>query len=417
MTIQYLLLLDSKWHVGYSKNKYTPLERGFDKHIGFYQFSIDYWNKIMGSPSLRDKSGYDWFKNGKPLAIDNNQYSTYQIMDEIMQDIDDHSINYNNIPMFMYIALQNPHLPLSSPLESEECQDIVDINRKKFCENILVLDNAIGDIIETLKTYNLWDDTLILFSSDNGANVFPTTCPSFADGMIISGTNYPYRGGKLQLFEGGILTPGFISGAQVPIKNRGTQYNGLFHAVDWYKIIMHASITNNSNNMDIDNNNLDGIDLWDDIFHHNGKTRNNIPLNINKLPNASYITTAIRNNQYKLIINDNGFIRDKTCNVYGPKPGSIHWESNIIQDNGTYTNNDGDLILLFDLDDDPFETSDLLDGNGFNSDKYSRYKDIIDELLGYIDTYINDGYARIPDMMIDNISLPEYHNGYWIPYQ
>ena len=55
-----------------------------------------------------------------------------------------------------------------SPEEYDECNEITNEGRKTYCNKIQYLDNVIADYINSFKTYNLWDDTLLIFSTDNG---------------------------------------------------------------------------------------------------------------------------------------------------------------------------------------------------------------------------------------------------------
>ena len=75
---------DSKWDLGYSNEKYTPLQRGFDGHIGFYQSEIDYYDRTVEVKMSDDDtvSGYDWYKNGEILKVDSKskQYTTYELI-------------------------------------------------------------------------------------------------------------------------------------------------------------------------------------------------------------------------------------------------------------------------------------------------------------------------------------------------
>merc|ERR1712087_395843 len=81
-TIGYDTRLYGKWHIGYSKESYTPTHRGFNYHIGSYQYAIDPFTK-----NNLDfwEEGKDWFVNGE--FDDNQQYSSHVILESILNDV------------------------------------------------------------------------------------------------------------------------------------------------------------------------------------------------------------------------------------------------------------------------------------------------------------------------------------------
>ena len=68
----------------------------------------------------------------------------------------------------------------------------------------------------------MWENTLLVFSTDNGGNLGG------------SGINYPLRGGKYTFWQGGVRGLGFVAGGLVPRHLRGTTWDGAVHAADWY---------------------------------------------------------------------------------------------------------------------------------------------------------------------------------------
>merc|ERR1712083_1099589 len=75
------------------------------------------------------------------------------------------------------------------------------------------------------KAKGMWDNTLVIMSSDNGGPV---------DTQENAANNWPLRGGKYSLFEGGIRVAAFVSGGLIPAGLRGTTNNGIVHIADWY---------------------------------------------------------------------------------------------------------------------------------------------------------------------------------------
>ncbi len=88
-----------------------------------------------------------------------------------------------------------------------------------------LLDGFVGGVVEALKEAHMWEDTLLVFHGDNGGEILTEFC---------GGNNWPLRGGKFSLFEGGIRVPAFVSGGFLPQHRRGVKEHALFSVADWY---------------------------------------------------------------------------------------------------------------------------------------------------------------------------------------
>eukprot|EP01084_Bolivina_argentea_P048345 89087_1 len=193
-----------KWHLGYAAWNMTPTGRGFDSHFGYFNGAEDYYTHEIGE-------GYDFWNNQQVYFAANNTYSInlyYPNFESII-------INYNKTntgqPLFMYMAFQTVHSPIENPPQLyKECTDIPNTMRKAYCQKMVDLDNTINDMVNLYKKYNLWDDTLLMVTTDNGGmcdwsdNINPL--------FVSWGCNMPYRAGKATLFEGGVKGVGFING-------------------------------------------------------------------------------------------------------------------------------------------------------------------------------------------------------------
>jgi len=96
---------------------------------------------------------------------------------------------------------------------------------------VSALDDAVGSVVSELKRQDMWDNTLLIFSTDNGGNIGE------------QGNNYPLRGGKFSFWEGGNRGVGFVhseSTSLLPKSVRGATYNGLMHVADWYATLCEA---------------------------------------------------------------------------------------------------------------------------------------------------------------------------------
>ncbi|KTE19965.1 sulfatase [Sphingopyxis sp. H050] len=106
-----------------------------------------------------------------------------------------------NRPFFLYLAFNAPHTPLQATKEDyAKLPQIKDHKTRVYGAMIAQLDRRIGDVMARLKAAGIDDNTLVIFTSDNGG--------AWYNG--IAGLNAPYRGWKATFFEGGIRTPFFM---------------------------------------------------------------------------------------------------------------------------------------------------------------------------------------------------------------
>ena len=106
--------------------------------------------------------------------------------------------------------------------DMEDVEDAVRTHRLKYCEAIVASDDIIGEMVNELKKYSgIWDNTLLVLTTDNGGDLTNTGC------------NYPYRGTKGTWFEGNQRTIALVGGGLIPESQRGTIRESLFSALDW----------------------------------------------------------------------------------------------------------------------------------------------------------------------------------------
>jgi len=259
-----------KWHLGFCKWECTPTYRGFDTFMGYYNGAEDHYTKqIGGFYDFRDQK--DFVKNGT--------YSSYMIGDRMERII---STSNNSKPLFMYLAFQNVHMPMQVPKKYEDMYShIKNANRRVLSAMVTAVDDVIGRLINSLKQKGIYDNTLIVFSSDNGG------------WTTFGGNNYPLRGGKVSIFEGGTRVAGFVHGKML---NKTTnRFTGLMHAVDWFPTILDAA------GISYQDPNMDGMSQWAAINNRQNGTRNEIIYNMDYGPQPIQGRAAIRQGDYKLI--------------------------------------------------------------------------------------------------------------------
>ena len=176
-----------KWHVGETKDM-MPKARGFD-----YSF----W--IGGHHSYFPKADNNKIKrNDGPVTKIDEPYLTDWFTKEAIDWI---SKDHNEKPWFVYLAYNTPHTPLQA--KEEDLKKYAHIENKKRRTYLAMqdcLNQNIGKILTTLESTNQLDNTIIVFTNDNGG-------PCGANASI----NAPFRGEKSTFLEGGIRVPMMIS--------------------------------------------------------------------------------------------------------------------------------------------------------------------------------------------------------------
>ena len=172
-----------KWHLGYPAD-YHPNKRGFDWFYGCLQGSRSYF------PYEKPTAHRVIQENGEPTP--EGGYVTDRLGDGAVRFIREHKAK----PFFLFVSFTAPHGPLhAKKADLEACAAIQRPRRRKYAAMVRSLDHNVGKILKVLRDADLEDDTLVVFTNDNG-------------GQTLTGANNrPLRGRKGQLFEGGIRVP------------------------------------------------------------------------------------------------------------------------------------------------------------------------------------------------------------------
>ena len=175
--------LVGKWHLGHTF-RYRPNQRGFDRFEGFLRGSRSYLPYPRPKPELVIQV------DGRPTAEEG--HVTDRFGDAAVRFIAEH----HDEPFFLLVSFTAPHGPLQ-PREEDlaALASIEPARRRKYAGLVKGLDDNVGRILAALAEHGIADDTLVVFTNDNG-------------GPESTGArNQPLRGGKADLFEGGIRVP------------------------------------------------------------------------------------------------------------------------------------------------------------------------------------------------------------------
>ncbi len=178
-----------KWHLG-AAPEFHPGKRGFTETFGFIGGGHHYqdWKVKPGTeynvPILR---------NGKPVEVKQHLTLTFG------HEAADFVTRHKDQPWFLYLAFNAPHTPHEPTAERlAKFANIKDKKRREYAAQISLLDDAVGETLAALHASGQDQRTLIFFFSDNGG---PEGPPS----------NFPLRGHKGEVYEGGMHVPFLIS--------------------------------------------------------------------------------------------------------------------------------------------------------------------------------------------------------------
>ncbi|XP_049777019.1 arylsulfatase B-like [Schistocerca cancellata] len=273
-----------KWHLGYHRADLTPTYRGFDSHLGYWNGFVGYYDYILQAGNL---NGYDLRRNMSTAWDLSGRYATDVFTEEAERLIGDHDTSK---PLFLYLAhlamhAGNPARLLEAPQEYiSRFGYISDPNRRVYAGAMAKLDESVGRVVTALERRGMLENSVIVFSSDNGA---PTIgeYPNW-------GSNYPFRGLKETLWEGGVRVASLVWSPL--LQNTPRVSHQLMHVTDWLPTLYSAAC-GDASSLPRD---LDGVDQWEALVSGSLSRRTELLLNADEASE----TAAVRVGDWKLVI-------------------------------------------------------------------------------------------------------------------
>ncbi|XP_077546862.1 arylsulfatase B-like [Haemaphysalis longicornis] len=283
-----------KWHLGYSSIAYTPRRRGFDTFYGSYGEASNYFNPFL---NFFNHCGVDFWDNEDAVTNTGGAYSTHLLARRAVDVICHHDTRK---PLFLYLSTAAAHgqtveLTTDAPKRNlAKFPYIGDRNRTLLAGTVDALDESIGRVVKALSDRGMLSNSVIVFTSDNGGipwGIFSNT-----------GSNWPLRGTKGTLWEGGIRVPALIWSPHLP-RNRDVVLPQLAHVVDWLPTLYSAA-----GGRVADLGNIDGLNLWPALSTPEGSSGTPWPRR-EFLVNADSVTglSAYRDGDYKLVAINGSF--------------------------------------------------------------------------------------------------------------
>lgn len=234
-----------KWHLG-EDPKYWPEHQGFDINIGGWS---------MGSPNRKDDKYNGYFAPfGNPRLEDkpDDNYLTDRLTDEAVAFLKKNS--KSDKPFFLNFWTYNVHTPLQAKQEKiDKFESLKDENKLQnnpiYAAMVEHMDDAVGRVIQTLKDEGIYDNTIIVFTSDNGGLI--------GKGKSKITNNSPLREGKGGMYEGGVRVPLIMKFPQEKSINKTTDQPVI--SVDFYPTLLNLTHINVPKAV---KENLEGEDIY-----------------------------------------------------------------------------------------------------------------------------------------------------------
>jgi len=215
-----------KWHLGQASLDNLPPSRGFDYYFGLNGGCLDYYDHTcFGFYDLWENEGVDQSPEYEGVFLNDI------LTDKMLNWLD--TVD-GETPIHMNVNFYTPHGPIQMPPKSyNECDHISHDLRRTYCHMLNHLSANLERVVDVLKEKGIWDDALVVFTSDNGGSsvgAFDDTNYNYYS--VGAGWNHPHRAGKATLMEGGIHNRAWITGGLVPEQYRGTSNDELLQEID-----------------------------------------------------------------------------------------------------------------------------------------------------------------------------------------
>jgi len=329
-----------KWHLGHYSKAHLPTARGFDDSMGYYGGYQHPETYFYEWPGCTNSTGCvpDMHRD-KDVYSQDGQFNVYTFADEAERIIEQHGADGE--PFFLYLAVPLIHMPVHPDPDvmearADDLAGIPDVWRRRMGAMSIMLDTFVSRVEKALVVQGLMNDTIIVYASDNGAQV--------EGSQMGAGSNFPLRGSKGSLYEGAVRVPAFVYspllGHTLDSSESGGSIDGLFHVTDWLPTLMSAvgrsDLLSSSSALT-----LDGVDQWDYLLgNEEDSPRTQVLLNVDTVTGIS----GIRVGNFKLLLNESSDVGWYD----GDSPGLDMCFMSATQS-----------IQLFDLDSDEEERSDI----------------------------------------------------------
>ena len=215
--------LVGKWHLG-KLPRFGPLQSGYDRFFGFRGGSLDYFTHKYGAPETDTADLWDG-----DAPVERAGYLTDLLGDRAVREIEGYARSRQ--PFLMSLHFSAPHWPWEGPDDEAESRRLRSImhydggTMRTYAAMMVRLDEQVGRVLAALERNGLAEDTIVVFTSDNGGERFAKT--------------WPFSGRKTELLEGGLRIPAIVRWpARLPA---GVTTEQVGMSMDWLPTLLAAA--------------------------------------------------------------------------------------------------------------------------------------------------------------------------------
>ena len=297
LDLGYQTAMVGKWHLGHAQQTYHPNSRGFEHFYGHLHTEVGYY------PPFANQGGKDFQRNG--VSIDDEGYETDLLAEEASRYIRERDPSR---PFFLYLPFLAPHTPLDAPQHLQE--KYADINtdlpparssqtdgtrtiskllmqdsaRPMYAAVVDAMDQAIGRVLKTLEDEGISGNSIVLFFSDNGGAAY-----SYG-----GANNAPLRGGKGEVFEGGIRVVSLLRWPEQ--LEGGGRMDQIMTVMDVFPTLMDAAGLRPGEHFP-----WDGTSLWPAIRDGSPAPRQSDVFFASETPIYGHFNLTLFNEEWKLV--------------------------------------------------------------------------------------------------------------------
>jgi arylsulfatase A-like enzyme len=219
----YYTALVGKWHLGRLPD-FGPLQSGYDHFWGFRSGAVDYFTHKSGPPGTDTEDLWD-----DDTRISRRGYLTDLLGGRAVAVIE--NCAKGRRPFLLSLHFNAPHWPWEAPDDEAEAQRLTNLfhydggNQRTYQRMVQRMDLQIGRVLQALAACGLADNTIVVFTSDNGGERYSDT--------------WPFTGRKTELLEGGLRVPALMRwpGRIAP----GTVSEQVTISMDWFSTLLAAA--------------------------------------------------------------------------------------------------------------------------------------------------------------------------------
>jgi arylsulfatase A-like enzyme len=217
----YATALIGKWHLG-SPPDFGPLKSGYEKFFGNYSGVIDYFTHKPGVGEHVPRDLWDG-----DVAVDRAGYYTQILADEASAYV---RAQARAKPFFLSLHFTAPHWPWVGPEDEAVSRSLGDLfhydggSLKTYAKMVRSLDAAVGQVLSALAESGQAENTIVIFTSDNGGERFSK--------------NWPFTGQKTELLEGGLRVPTLV---RWPARLKPQVNEQVTITMDWLPTLLAAA--------------------------------------------------------------------------------------------------------------------------------------------------------------------------------